>query len=234
MKLPDPFQCEVTYRSGAWIIALSGELDLATAPEVEATAMVVRAVEGSVTLDLRGLDFMDASGLGLILGLDAAARRYGFDLRVLTDGNPVQRVLIISGVHDRVSVIDGPRVLEEQRRDEYAVIATDIGGLVTLWNNEAERVYGWSALEALGRPIIDLTVGPEDREAAEEIIASVQRNGFWEGEFEVRTKAGSRLRSRVRTALITDLDGNFTGFAAVSTRSTDPALAATAARRRRD
>jgi anti-anti-sigma factor len=219
-----PFQCEIAYVDGSWVIALSGELDIATTPEVEAAGAVVRSVEGDVTLDLRGLEFMDASGVHLIVGLHAAARGYGFDLRVLTDGGCVPRLLAIAGVCDAVNVVDSPVRPEPDRRIPCAVIATDVGGLVNLWNHEAERLYGWSALEVLGRPIMDLTVGPEDRQVAEDIMNSVQRDGYWEGEFEVRTKTGSRLRAHVRNALITDLNGDFTGFVGVSAPASQPAL----------
>ncbi len=222
MRPPVPFQCEVAYTEGCWVIALSGELDIATAPEAAAAVAVVRSVEGDVTLDLRGLEFIDASGVHLILGLGAAATRYGFELRVLTDGGSVQRVLAITGASTVVNVLDGP--IEPDRRIQYAVIATDIGGLITLWNHQAEELYGWSALEVLGRPIMELMVGPEDRHVAEEIMNAVQRHGYWEGEFDVRSKTGGCLHARVRNALITDLNGDFSGFVGVSVPHPHPAL----------
>lgn len=224
MGLPTPFQCEVSYADGSWIITLSGELDIATAPEVESAVAVVQAIEGDVTLDLRGLGFMDASGVRLIVRLDAVARHYGFDLRVLTSGGSVRRLLALAGVGDAINVIDAPLSSEPDHRTRCAVIATDIGGLITLWNHEAELLYGWSALEVLGRPIIDLTVVPENRLVAEEIMNRVQRDGYWEGEFDVRIKTGGLLHARVRNALITDVNGDFSGFVGVSARSSQAAL----------
>jgi anti-anti-sigma factor len=225
MSPPTPFQCEIVYADGSWSLTLSGELDIATASEIAPALAVVRSVEGEVTLDLRGLEFMDASGLNLILGLHADARRYGFEFRVLTDGGSVQRVLAISGVSAVVNALDGLAVQSAaDRRTHHAVIATDIGGLLTLWNHEAERLYGWSALEVLGRPIMDLMVVPEDRQVAEEIMNSLQRNGYWEGEFGVRSKTGSRVHARVRNALITDLNGDFCGFVGVSVPCSEAAL----------
>jgi PAS domain S-box-containing protein len=46
---------------------------------------------------------------------------------------------------------------------QAAVIATDLRGRVTHWNEYAERLYGWSREETLGRDVRDLTVGPETR-----------------------------------------------------------------------
>jgi anti-anti-sigma factor len=224
MRLPAPFRCEVSYHDDSWVIALWGELDVATVPEVEAAAAVVRAVQGDVTLDLRGLQFMDASGARLIVGLDAVARRYGFDLGVRTNGGAVQRMLVLSGIDAVVNIVDPLWATEAEPQTQHAVIATDVGGLITLWNREAERLYGWSALEVFGRPIREVLVGPQDRQIAEEIMACVQRTGYWTGEFDVCSKTGSRVRARVRNALITDLDGSITGFVGVSASSSQPAL----------
>src|SRR5690606_12969139 len=38
-----------------------------------------------------------------------------------------------------------------------AVVATDLNGVVTYWNNAAEKIYGWTAEEAIGNNIIGLT-----------------------------------------------------------------------------
>ena len=44
---------------------------------------------------------------------------------------------------------------------QAAVIATDLRGRVTHWNEYAERLYGWSREETLGRDIRELTVSPD-------------------------------------------------------------------------
>lgn len=41
-----------------------------------------------------------------------------------------------------------------------AVIATDLHGVVTFWNDRAATLYGWTAEEAIGRPLITLTGSP--------------------------------------------------------------------------
>lgn len=38
---------------------------------------------------------------------------------------------------------------------DQAVIATDLGGIITYWNHAAEGLYGWTASEVLGRHILD-------------------------------------------------------------------------------
>jgi PAS domain S-box-containing protein len=90
---------------------------------------------------------------------------------------------------------------------DAAVIATDRGGRVTNWNSAAERMYGWSLAEALGRPIRELTGHGLDREAAGRIMATVRATGRWEGERRVTHRDGSTIPAFVRLALIEDRDG---------------------------
>jgi anti-sigma B factor antagonist len=76
---PESFFCE-SGRDGAtaWVRPV-GELDLDTAPELEGVLESVRA-EGHprVVLDLRGLTFMDSTGLRLVIRWDTRAREEGF------------------------------------------------------------------------------------------------------------------------------------------------------------
>lgn len=104
-------------------------------------------------------------------------------------------------------------LLQEQ---ELAVIATDLAGTVTHWNDGAERLYGWSRAEVIGRPITALTVGPEDTQVAENIMDSVRRTGRWEGEFWVRRRDHSTFLAHVREAITADEHGTPTGLVGVS------------------
>jgi PAS domain-containing protein len=42
-----------------------------------------------------------------------------------------------------------------------AAIATDLQGKIIYWNRAAEEMYGWSAEEVMGRPIIEVTPSEE-------------------------------------------------------------------------
>lgn len=46
-----------------------------------------------------------------------------------------------------------------------AFLSTDPAGLVTSWNREAERMFGWTEAEAVGQVFSELVIEPEDREA---------------------------------------------------------------------
>jgi PAS domain S-box-containing protein len=105
------------------------------------------------------------------------------------------------------------RLLDEV---DAAVIATDLAGTVTQWNDGAVRLYGWTQAEAVGVPITDLTVGPQHGPLAEAIMESVRREGRWEGEFEVRRKDGSSFPAHVRNAIVEDDGGRPVGLVGIS------------------
>ncbi len=95
-----------------------------------------------------------------------------------------------------------------------AVIATDPDGRVLLWNRSAEALYGWTASEAVGRPITELTPAFLDR--AEEIMQRLQDGEDWSGDFEVRRKDGSSFHAYVTDSPILDDDGVLIGIVGVS------------------
>ncbi|MDQ1680245.1 MAG: hypothetical protein QOI42_1104, partial [Frankiaceae bacterium] len=86
----------------------------------------------------------------------------------------------------------------------YAAIGTDIDGLVRAWNPGAERLYGWTTEEAIGRRIADLTPPPEHLANAAAIMAAVRNGESWSGEFPVRRKDGSSFLSRTTLTPLLD------------------------------
>ena len=104
---------------------------------------------------------------------------------------------------------------------QAAVIATDMRGRVRHWNDHAERLYGWTREEVLGRHITELVVAPGRVQAAAEIIEVLKGGGRWEGEFEVRRKDGSRFLAQVTDSLILDAEGRAVGIVGISTDVTE-------------
>jgi anti-anti-sigma factor len=82
-------------------IALSGELDLAGARQLETRLdEAERESPERMVIDLRDLSFIDSTGLRLLLQADARARERGCEL-VLRRGEPtVQRVFEVTGALD--------------------------------------------------------------------------------------------------------------------------------------
>ena len=110
-----------------------------------------------------------------------------------------------------------------------AVIATDARGIVTYWNRAAERTYGWSTEEALGRDILELAPTETSRDDAERIMETLREGGTWSGELEVRGREGRPFPALISNAPILDEWGEFIGIVGVSSdiserKSTELAL----------
>jgi PAS domain S-box-containing protein len=75
-----------------------------------------------------------------------------------------------------------------------AIFTTDTKDRITYWNVESERLYGFTAEEALGQPPKGLLrqewLGNGDEKKASELLA---QNGTWHGETIHRTKDGRGL-----------------------------------------
>src|SRR5262245_29530526 len=86
-----------------------------------------------------------------------------------------------------------------------AIFTWTIGGAITYWNRNAERLYGYSLNEAIGQNPATLlhTVFPESREACERAL---RKDHQWEGELQHRTKAGDIVIVDSRMVLVVESD----------------------------
>ena len=79
-------------------LELRGELDLATAPLLATALRRVASRGQTVRIDLRGLVFMDSTGMRSILEAHRDSRRDGWTLRIGPAHEPVQRVFAMAGL----------------------------------------------------------------------------------------------------------------------------------------
>jgi anti-sigma B factor antagonist len=104
------FQVDVRSHRGAVVLAVEGELDLASSPALE--AQLESAGESElVILDLRKLDFMDSTGLRVLLQAYQRAEGSGRRFALVRGGPQVQRLLSLAGVAERLTVVDAPEEL---------------------------------------------------------------------------------------------------------------------------
>ncbi|MGB9185351.1 MAG: STAS domain-containing protein [Solirubrobacteraceae bacterium] len=103
------FHVDVRSEGRAAIIAVSGELDLASSPSLEAELKRV-ADTGSelLVLDLRQLEFMDSTGLSVIVKAHQRLADEGRSLYVVRGSQQVQRLLDLTGVAERIALADTP------------------------------------------------------------------------------------------------------------------------------
>ena len=106
-------EVETTHSGSVVVIAPTGELDLSGAAILQAE--LDRLAEdrdlGGVVLDLRGLAFMDSSGLRLVVLADMQARDAGRRFAIVRGDETVHRVFEITRMSDRLDFVDSPEEL---------------------------------------------------------------------------------------------------------------------------
>jgi len=106
---PDLFSCEVRRDDGSGLVRPAGDLDLETVHRVESALAELRDEGcGSLVLDLRGLTFMDSTGLRLVIRWHAAARDEGFRFAVVPGPDIVQRIFRLTGMDAHLTMAEPP------------------------------------------------------------------------------------------------------------------------------
>ena len=96
-----------------------------------------------------------------------------------------------------------------------AIIVRDLNHAITFWNKSAERLYGWSASEVIGRLITDLLY--RDTVVFDQAFEHTIRTGEWVGEMRHMTKYGRDLIIESRWTLVRDAKGNPQSFLVIDT-----------------
>jgi anti-sigma B factor antagonist len=98
---------EAVVEAGVVRIALSGDLDVSTAESVEGRLMELEVGAAErVILDLRGLDFIDSTGLSLLINADRRARQAGRQLTIVSGTGAPRRILETTGLKGRLDVVE--------------------------------------------------------------------------------------------------------------------------------
>ncbi|MFF9798682.1 SpoIIE family protein phosphatase [Streptomyces rochei] len=85
-----------------------------------------------------------------------------------------------------------------------AAAVLDDEGRITLWSPEAERLFGYSSAEALGRYAADLLIDPLHRSQVLDLFARVLSGESWAGGFPIRCKAGTVRQTEFRNVPLQD------------------------------
>jgi anti-sigma B factor antagonist len=89
---------------------LSGELDVLTTRQVrDRVAEFLGAGYGTIVIDLRGLTFIDSTGMRLLVGLHQHARRDGWRLSLIEGSRNIRRVFEIAGTSQVLPFTAAPR-----------------------------------------------------------------------------------------------------------------------------
>jgi two-component system, cell cycle sensor histidine kinase and response regulator CckA len=99
---------------------------------------------------------------------------------------------------------------------EDAIIGKTLDGVITSWNPAAEKMFGYTAVEAIGRPITMLI--PEERRAEEEEVLTRIRRGDRVDSFETArvAKDGRRLTVALRVSPVMTPAGRIVGASKIA------------------
>nr|WP_279590145.1 PAS domain S-box protein [Rhizomicrobium palustre] len=124
-------------------------------------------------------------------------------------------MLVEFGEKDRANYFE-QRLATIVASSEDAIISKDLNGTIITWNKAAERLFGYSASEAVGRPILMLI--PDDRHQEETAILESIRNGRPVARYETmrRRKDGSLVPIALTVSPLRDTTGRIIGASKIA------------------
>jgi len=140
-----------------------------------------------------------------VIGAYKAARKRGVSIE--------QALPALVGIEDLRRAEEALRT-QAQIIDQIhdAVVSTNLGGLVTTWNKGAEKLFGYTAEEAIGRNIS--FIYPEDQlnYLQNQVIKPLKDKGFHELEVNLRKKSSEIFIAHLSLSLQKDAQGNAYGM----------------------
>lgn len=126
-------------------------------------------------------------------------------------------VIVFRDVSDRVRAeFESSRLAALVRSSDDAIILKDTDGKIVEWNPAAERLYGWSAQEAVGRNI-EFLFPPDRRDEARVIVARLLNGQHVEHHQTVRVrKDGSRIDVSLSSSVVRGPDGAVLGISTIA------------------
>lgn len=105
-----------------------------------------------------------------------------------------------------------------------AIITLDDAGAITNWSRAAEKIYGWTSAEALGKLLSELVpTSYFPPETADSVLALVRRQGWWLGHVRQIRRDGAPLHIHSALSLLRDAADQPQGLVAINRDVTDHA-----------
>ena len=138
-----------------------------------------------------------------------------------SEGKPYQYVAIRYDITERKRAEE--RILEQAAlldQAQDAILVRDLEHKILFWNKGAERIYGWTSEEAVGKNALDLLFRRRT-DQFEKARRSVLENGEWSGEFQQLRRSGKEILVESRWTLVRDDHGRPTSILVINTDITE-------------
>lgn len=136
------------------------------------------------------------------------------------EGKPYQYVAIRYDITERKSAeerIHQQAALLDQAQD--AILVRDLDHNIEFWNKGAERIYGWSSEEVVGKDVKDVLF--TDQSALDTAKQEVLSHGEWRGDLRQRRRNGEEVIVESRWTLVLDEDGQPKSVLVINTDITE-------------
>jgi len=118
----------------------------------------------------------------------------------------------------QLEVVVGERTREVQLQAQIinqihdSVVSTDLDGIITSWNRGAENLFGYSAKEAIGKPVSFVYPEEEHEYLQQQVIVPLKNKGEHETEVTMRRKDGSDFLAILSLSMLHDEQGVTVGM----------------------
>jgi len=154
----------------------------------------------------------EAVGTIWVVAHDTSRRFDAEDLRVMTSlgtfaAAAYQTLLSLNATQRNASIVES---------SDDAIISKDLNGVITSWNNGAERIFGYTAEEVVGKPVMILI--PPDRLDEEPAILERIRRGERVEHYETvrMRKHGSRVDISLTISPVKNAEGKIIGASKIA------------------
>ena len=138
-----------------------------------------------------------------------------------SEGKPYQYVAIRSDITERKRAEEQIReqaALLDQAQD--AILVRDLDHNIRFWNKGAEKIYGWTAEEAIGKNVKGLLFKKPSVQF-EEARKAVIQDGEWQGEIRQTRRDGAEITVESRWTLVRDEKGQPNSILVINTDITE-------------
>ena len=178
-----------------------------------------RSAENPVAKVLRHGNVVDLANHTALVARDGTERAIADSAAPIRDsaGRISGVVLVFRDVSEaRAAELAVARLAAIVEHSDDAIISKDLHGIITTWNKGAERIFGYTAEEAVGK-LITMLMPPERQDEEQDILGRIRRGELVDHFRTVRiTKTGQLINVSVTISPIKDPEGEIVGASKIA------------------